>query len=364
MNTITSKGTIKIAPPPERSNGVAAESSLRPFFRVADPHRPHRLRRVAQLVFLGICLWVGWRFLQFYIACLAGNPAAVQRPPGVEAFLPISALMSLRFWVQSGVIHPVHPAGLLIFVAILAVSFLFKRAFCSWVCPFGLLSEKLADAGRKIIGRSFTLPRWLDWPLRSLKYLLLGFFAFIILIRMDTDSLQAFLGSPFNLMADVRLLQFFLRLSTTAAVVLAVLAGVSLVVRHFWCRYLCPYGALTALAGLAGPTRITRNLSSCIDCGKCARACPASLPVDKVAAVHSDECTLCLECVESCPVNDTLGATTVVKHWRVRPLLLAAAIGGIFIFTVVIGRVSGHWQSSVSSGQLTGLIHYFNRPHP
>ena len=364
MNTSTSKGTITIAPLPRRQNALADASMARHLISLGRRDRPHHLRRVVQFVFLGVCLWIGWRFLQFYLACLTANPAAVQRPPAVEAFLPISALMSLRFWVQTGVIHPVHPAGLLVFVAILLVSFLFKRAFCSWVCPFGLISEKLADTGRKFIGRNFVLPRWLDWPMRSLKYLLLGFFVFIILIRMDTESLQVFLGSPFNMMADVRLLRFFLHLSTTAAVILAVLIGLSFVVRHFWCRYLCPYGALTALFGLVSPTRITRNIPSCIDCGKCAKACPASLPVDKLAAVHSDECTLCLECVESCPVNETLGVTTVVKRWRVRPLLLATTIGGLFILTVAVGRMSGHWRSSVSQQQISGLIRYFNEPHP
>lgn len=352
MSTTTSKGTITLTPPPRHLSALNHR------------HRPHRLRRIVQFVFLGICLWIGWRFLQFYLACLAASPVAVQRPPGVEAFLPISALMSLRFWAQTGVIHPVHPAGLLLFIAILAVSFLFKRAFCSWVCPFGLLSEKLADAGRKLAGRNFLPPRWLDWPLRALKYLILGFFAFVILIRMDTGSLSAFLGSPFNMMADVRLLKFFLYLSTTAAVVLAVLAVLSVFIRQFWCRYLCPYGALTALAGLVSPVRLTRNIPSCIDCGKCAKACPAALPVDKVAAVHSDECTLCLECVEACPVNDTLGVTTIGKRWRVHPLLLAAAVGGIFLLAVVIGRLTGHWQSSVTPQQMTGLVQYFNQPHP
>ena len=340
----------------DRKQTGTSVSSIRQPFGLGQKSRPHRLRRAVQLVFLGICLWIGWRFIQFYFSCLnPGQPLAL-RPPGIEAFLPISALMSARFWLQTGVIQPVHPAGLLIFGAILAISFLFKRSFCSWVCPFGLLSEKLADWGRKIARRNFTLPRWADWPLRSVKYLLLGFFAYVICCRMDVSDLQAFLSSPFNQMADVRLLQFFLHPSSTTIVVLAILTVLSVFVRHFWCRYLCPYGALTALVGLVSPTRIRRNIPSCIDCGKCAKACPASLPVNRLLTVHSDECTLCLECVESCPIANTLGVETVFPRRRVRPLIVALGIIGIVLLAVGFGKLSGHWQSSVTPPQMAQQI--------
>lgn len=278
------------------------------------------------------------------------------RPPGIEAFLPISALMSVQFWLQTGLIHPVHPAGLLIFGATLTISLLFKRSFCSWICPFGLLSEKLADVGRKVTGRSFGLPRWADWPLRGIKYLLLGFFIYVIFYHMGLTDLQAFLDSPFNQTADVALLQFFLRLSTTAIVILAILMVLSVFIRHFWCRYLCPYGALTALIGLMSPTRIKRNIPSCIECGKCARACPASLPVNRLLSVHSDECSLCLECVESCPVANTLGVNLAFSRRRVRPLILALWIVGIILLVVVFGKLSGHWQSSVTPSQMAQQI--------
>jgi polyferredoxin len=81
-----------------------------------------------------------------------------------------------------------------------------------------------------------------DWPLRALKYLLLGFFVWVIFFRMNPAGLRAFLDSPFNQTADVRLLQFFIHPSTTTLVVLAVLVGLSLPIRYFWCRYLCSYG--------------------------------------------------------------------------------------------------------------------------
>lgn len=334
----TAKDAAKRKWQPPWQPSLGDSTALQRLFSLGRHNRPHRLRRTVQFVFLGVTLWIGWRFLQFYESCLNTGHATVARPPGVEAFLPISALMSVRFWWQTGVIHPVHPAGLLIFGAIVLISLLFKRSFCSWVCPFGWLSENLAAAGRKIFRRNIAPPRWLDWPLRALKYLLLAFFVDVIFLRLDPAGLRAFLDSPFNQMADVRLLQFFLHASTTALVVLAILALLSLLVRGFWCRYLCPYGALTALAGLASPMQIRRDIPSCIECGKCARACPARLPVNRLVSVRSDECTLCLECVEACPVADTLGVSPVFSRRRIRPLIVAAVMGGMLLGAMLYGR--------------------------
>jgi polyferredoxin len=349
----------------DRKQPGAASLFIRQRFGLGQNLKPHRLRRTVQLIFLGVSLWIGWRFIVFYNSCLRTGQPAVLRPPGVEAFLPISALVSARYWVHTGVIQSGHPAGLLIFVAILTISLLFKRSFCSWVCPFGLFSEKLADAGCKVTGHNFRLPRWADWMLRLVKYLLLGFFAYVICCRMDLPDLQAFLDSPFNQLADVRLLQFFLQPSPTTIIVLAILVVLSLFVRHFWYRYLCPYGALTALAGLVSPTHIKRDIPSYIDCGKCAKACPASLPVNQLLSVRSDECSLCLECVESCPVSNTLGVSVAFTHRRVWPIVLALSIIGIFLAIFVYGRLSGHWQTSVTPQQMVQQVQelQFTDPH-
>lgn len=359
-----SNATNPAAPARPKTNRSALAAA--PDRRWSDPGwqtrlaaRPRHVRRAVQVIFLGICLWIGWCFIRFYESCLGPDPILHSRPPGVEAFLPISALMSARYWLQTGVIHPVHPAGLLILAAVLVVSFLFKRSFCSWVCPFGLLSEKLADAGRRLFRRNFPLPRWADWPLRSLKYLLLGFFAYVIFCRMDLAGLRDFLNSPFNRVADIRLLQFFLYPGIATLAVLGVLAGLSLFVRHFWCRYLCPYGALTALAGLASPTRIKRNVPTCIDCFKCSRACPAGLPVNRLLTVRSDECTLCLECTQVCPVPDTLAAETLFPRSRVRPLAIALVIIALFLGAILYGRLSGHWQSATPPQQLRQELQWF-----
>ena len=67
---------------------------------------------------------------------------------------------------------------------------------------------------------------------------------------------------------------------------LALLVLASVFVQNFWCRYLCPYGALMGLAALASPLRIRREASLCIDCAKCAKACPSALPVDRLVAIR------------------------------------------------------------------------------
>lgn len=121
--------------------------------------------------------------------------------------MPISSLISLKYWLVSGIFNHVHPAGLIILLAALGSALLLKRGFCSWVCPFGLLSEYLSWLHRQLFKKNVKIPPGLDYPLRSLKYLLLSFFLWAVLIRMDAASLEYFIYSPYNMIADIKMLQ-------------------------------------------------------------------------------------------------------------------------------------------------------------
>jgi len=165
---------------------------------------------------------------------------------------------------------------------------------------------------------------------------------------MSSVDIAAFLESPYGLVADVKMLDFFRHMGRATAIFLAVLVATSLVVKNAWCRYLCPYGALMGLVALVSPTRIVRAADACIDCGKCAKACPAGLPVDVLASVRSAECTACLSCVAVCPAAGALDLKAGLRRRRtVPPWALAAAIVLLFAGVVTFARAAGYWHTSL-----------------
>ncbi len=329
-------------------SGTEPIKASKPIRNIEKSMQSYRL--AIQVAFVLLCIWIGIEF-HFFVRYLesGGTKTLVNRPPGVEGFLPISSLMSLYYFFQTGEIHSAHPAGLFILVAILVMSLVFGKVFCSWLCPIGFISEVLGDLGDKVFKKRLRLPRMLDWPLRTIKYLLLGFFVYVIFFAMSSLALRAFLDSAYNQTADIKMYYFFAEISPFALGVILALVLLSIVIRGFWCRYLCPYGALLGILSILSPQKIKRNPSSCIDCGKCAKACPAFIQVDKVNSVLSDECTSCLSCVDVCPVADTLGLHSVVARRKVSKRLVAPITVGIFIIFTGIAMLTGHWRNNITT---------------
>jgi polyferredoxin len=309
------------------------------------------LRSTVQLAFVLLCLWIG---LEFYLFVRWGESAGatpfVGRPPGVEGFLPIGALMSLKYWIDTGVLNQIHPSGLFILIAILAVSVLLKKAFCSWLCPIGTLSESLYLVGQRIFGKNLQLPKWLDYPLRSLKYLLLLFFAYAI-SNMDVLSMRDFIEGPYNRMADVKMYLFFAGISSFALWTILALVVLSVLVSNFWCRFLCPYGALLGFLSMLSPLKITRQKSTCIDCELCTKACPAAIKVHTANRVWSDECTACFKCVEACPVKNTLDFRSPKGAKPVPSWVFGSLVVGIFVAITGMAMLTGHWQNNITKDE-------------
>jgi polyferredoxin len=341
-----------------------ARAARKKILRRAPRDRSQALRRAFQLAFLALNAWIGvqfWLFVRYYET--AGRSFRASRPPGVEGWLPIASLMNLKVLLLGGAMPRLHPAGMFLLIAFLAMSWLFRKSFCGWLCPVGTVSEYLWRLGRRIFGRNFRLPRKLDIGLRSLKYLLLALFLYAV-GSMTVESIRAFLEGPYGIVDDVKMLNFFRFLGMTGVAVMAALAVGSMLVENIWCRYLCPYGALMGLASMASPLGIRRRPDICIDCAKCAKACPSALPVDRLVSIRSAECTGCMQCVAACPAAGAL-CLAAPGNRRVPAWAVAAGVAVLFLGVTGWARWTGHWHTNLPERVYFELVPHANEfTHP
>lgn len=340
--------------------------------RRCDVDDSQRWRLAFQIAFLALNVWIGAQFYAWvrFIESRGATPAAT-RPPGVEGWLPIAALMNLKAFVVTREVPRVHAAGMFLLIAFLLMSLLLKKAFCSWLCPIGTISEWLFVLRGSLLARRTTnhkprttnhIVRWVDIIGRSTKYLLFAFFAWAI-AAMPAGEIAEFMQSPYGLIADVKLLNFFRFIGTAGLIVVGIIILLSVFIQNFWCRYLCPYGALLGLTALLSPVRIHRDAGACIDCAKCAKVCPSRLPVDKLPQIFSAECTLCMQCTAVCPAKNALEVK--LQRRKLPAWSVAAAIAAIFVALVGIARLTGRWDTNIPVGLYHALVsNASNVSHP
>ena len=326
--------------------------------------RSQSLRRTFQFAFLLLNLWIGaqfYLFVRYYES--GGRSFRAGRPAGVEGWLPIASLMNLKVLLLTGRLPRIHPAGTLLLIAFLAMSWIFRKSFCGWLCPVGTVSEYLWRLGRKLFRRNFRLPRAVDIPLRGIKYVLMGLFVWVV-ASMSVAAIGEFLESPYGMVDDVKMLNLFRDLAVTGGIILAVLVLGSIVVQNFWCRYFCPYGALMGLVSLVSPLRIRRDAELCIDCAKCAKACPSALPVDRLVTIRSAECIGCMRCVAACPAEGALFLSTP-RRKRMPAWAVAAGVATLFLGAYAYGLWSGHWNTHLTDPEYFQLVPHANEfGHP
>ncbi|MBN1179292.1 MAG: 4Fe-4S binding protein [Anaerolineae bacterium] len=142
----------------------------------------------------------------------------------------------------------------------------------------------------------------------------------------------------------------FYRHTLLYAGVFAAIVLLNLLAERFWCRYLCPLGALLGLLSKVGIVRRAVN-ERCTECGACARACPTGT-VDPAAGYASDpgECTVCLECLKACPYGAIdFPSRPSLARWQPydpsrRQALVAAgvAVAGVGLFSSNLTAARDH----------------------
>ncbi|HSK47968.1 MAG TPA: 4Fe-4S binding protein, partial [Coriobacteriia bacterium] len=212
-----------------------------------------------------------------------GTGPYVSRPEAPAGILPIGHFTSFFAWVRGGGWDVLLPAGLVIILAAMATSLLFKRGFCGWICPVGTLWEGFSALGRRLLGRNYVLPKWLDIAGRAFRYLFAAAFMGMLLFVVSVPEAVSFRELPYMWIADLKILGMML--DPIYILVILLTGAVSMMIGPLWCRYLCPLGGLYSAIGIASPCTIDRNAKTCIHCSKCSKVCHAFVDPEKAERV-------------------------------------------------------------------------------
>lgn len=172
-----------------------------------------KLRWSIQIAFFIVVLVIGWQFYTFVKYCEAGGKGFyLPRPPGVESFLPISALMGTKYFFGTGKINPIHPAGFVIFGTLLLTALFFKRGFCGWICPIGTISEWEWRAGDWFLKK---LPQRVSHQIRNVPTrftagLSLIFTPIIALLVLEVITMESFKSPVFRYLIPAYILAMVL----------------------------------------------------------------------------------------------------------------------------------------------------------
>lgn len=297
----------------------------------------HRVVRWAVLGFVTILMAV--------VGYLHQHPLFGIVPPGVDALCPFGGLESLWAFLATGdLLTKIAASSFILLVASVGITLLFRRAFCGQLCPLGALQGAAAGLGKRIHHQKFRLPAVIDKPLRWLKYLVLAgvtgltWVAGTLVVR-PYDPWVAFMHLSGNELLTGFAVGLFLLIGSLAA---------GLFYDRFFCKYLCPMGAMYGLISKLGLYRVRRDETQCLACGKCDRACPVDLTVSQGRDVTSAECLACGLCVNACPAQ---GALTIAgpKNATISPLFLTLSTVAFFAGVIVLTALPGWFSLAMPS---------------
>ncbi|MGE5354098.1 MAG: 4Fe-4S binding protein [Acidobacteriota bacterium] len=310
----------------------------------------NKIRLIFQFIFLGLVGYVAIRpaFDNGYAAdfekyCPYG---------GVASFM--SKLNQGTMACTMGEVQVALGIGLLIGVLLVG------KLFCSFACPIGSVTEWLGRLGDKLKVR-IEMPKFVDRPLRALKYVILFLAMYFTMTSSELfcKEFDPYFASA-NLFGNADTVLYL----SIPAFILAVLGAVFF--RLFWCRYLCPLGAISnvfmnvlgsgsviiafiivkymnpglsyawLIGGLAASglitelgfmrsflsplPKVTRNFDRCTSCGLCDKKCPQGIKVSTFDKVNHIDCTLCTDCVNTCPVKNTLSINNKKSFRHLAPV--------------------------------------------
>ena len=279
-----------------------------------------RLRRLSQTLFLGLFLVLLWK------TELRGSfqPGAVEfrLPPAVRAFLETDPLVAITNALATRALY--H--GLIWSLAILIPTLFLGRFFCGWICPLGTLNHLVSDirSERKSGRQRIASNRYQPWQ-RFKYYLLFALLAAAFLggalvgildpialtvrsfalsiLPAGNYALNALSGHGHTLLpaAFLSFKQAHFRQGFLLGVIFIAILALNLRITRFWCRAVCPLGALLGLFSRWSILGLVKQPAHCEDCNRCLLHCQGGDDPIPGARWRKAECHLCMNCVADCP---------------------------------------------------------------
>ena len=265
------------------------------------------VRRISQIFFFALFLWL-------CIVTAAGDSLWQKHNWPVNLFLDIDPLVAL------GTILTTHTLywPLLLALATIILTIIFGRFFCSWLCPFGSIHHFVGWLGnrKKNVAQKIKLNKYRK--AQSIKYFILVFLLAAAAFPSISATLQTGLLDPIPLVTrsvnlvllpifdkDLGLLsvtQRFYELSGLIFLFFVAVVLLNLVIPRFYCRFLCPLGALFGITSRFAIWRIGKNKNTCTGCKFCESYCEGGC--EPASAIRITECVLCFNCRQDCRTKD------------------------------------------------------------
>jgi uncharacterized protein with FMN-binding domain len=248
--------------------------------------------------------------------------------PGMYA-LAFSEFKKIYSMIIDGNFHFIQAfPSLMEFVTVIILTMLLGRFFCGWLCAFGTYNDWIHLLGKKVFKINFKVNEKVDSVLKYMKYVIL-LMLLIVICTMASNILNN--TSPWDAFAQITDLSYVLSDLIIGFILLVLITIGAFFIERFFCRYLCPLGALFTIFSKISIFKIKKPNDKCGKCRICTSSCSMGLPLYKVNNVRGGECINCLKCVDVCPRKN---AQANVLGENINPALASsvaiAAFAGIY----------------------------------
>ena len=214
-----------------------------------------------------------------------------------------SAIKAIYVAIIGGTFSAASLAGQIILaVSMLLITAIMGRFFCGFLCAFGSMGDFFWYLGSKLKIQRPKIGSRMDRILKMIKYVLLV--GIVLLIWTLGVSILSGTGNPWTVFGMLTKLSGWTDMTVLVSVgmllLLLIVVG-SLYIERFFCRYLCPLGAVFAIVSRFRLFKIRKPGEKCGPCRACTKRCSMGIPLYRSNVVTSAECIDCMNCVEICP---------------------------------------------------------------